>query len=347
MSSPQPSPLLLQPSRGPAVTEPLKPVSFRAADVGTALIAFALECAIAVAFARGWITEWPALVAHGIVVALIAARLFLIRGVDAGPLMLLAPAVAFLGPFGAFGCIFIGGLSRRGASDVERLEAWYQRLSLSTELDPTARLADHVLTGRALNFSLQPASPMAALVEHGTIGEKQAILGLIARRFHPDYLPTLQIALVSDEPVIRVQAAAVAAKIRGEMPARVDALLRDASDPAAPPDRIIARIDEARLCARSGLLESKDRERAERLIDGLLSRTLLRLERSALTRQSPHALTASLGALEDHLLATLRHADFRRLRRIQAWAKRGPWRWRPLTVSRLAQSRSTPSRGAS
>jgi hypothetical protein len=331
------------PSRAPRSSDTTRPVAFRSADVGSALIAFVLECAIVICVARGWLPDLAALAAHGVVVALLALRLALVRGVDAGPLLLLVPAVAFMGPFGAFGCLFIGGLSRRGVSDVERLEAWYRRLSLSTELDPTARLADHILTGRALNFSLQPASPMTDLVQNGSIGEKQAILGLVARRFHPDYLPTLQIALVSDEPVIRVQAAAVAAKIRGEMPARVEALLRDASDVTATPERIITRIEEARNCARSGLMESKDRERAERLIDGLLSRTLLRLERSAFNKHMALKGTPSLNALEDHLLATMRHADLRRLRRVQTWANRGPWRWRPLArSSRAGSGRALP-----
>jgi hypothetical protein len=315
----------------PPVGSAAKPTAYRSADVGSAAVAFVLECLIVFGFTRGWFGEIVALAAHLAVVTLIVSRLVLTRQGDTGPLLLLVPAVAFMGPFGAFGAIFIGGLSRRGVSDVERLQSWYQRLSLSTELDPTARLADHVLTGRALNFALQPASPMSDLVQRGTIGEKQAILGLIARRFHPDFLPTLQVALISDEPVIRVQAAAVAAKIRGEMPARVEELLREASDVTAAPDLIIARTEEARLCARSGLMESKDRERAERLIDGLQSRTLLRLERQTLIRQKPLVASSALAALEDQLLASLRHADLRRLRRAQAWARRGPWRFRLLS----------------
>jgi hypothetical protein len=198
-----------------------------------------------------------------------------------------------------------------------------------------------VLTGRALDFSRDLPSSIPDLIETGTIAQKQAILGVIARRFHPDYLPGLQAALVAPEPVIRVQAAAVAAKIRGDLPAYVERLLREASDVGQPPDRIVVTIAEARGCVASGLLEAKDRERIERLIDGLLARTLLRVERGGLQQITSGG--PALDAFENQLLATRRPIEFRRLRKMRLWAARGPWVWRPVQTQLKAQAKRAAS----
>jgi hypothetical protein len=62
-------------------------------------------------------------------------------------------------------------------------------------------------------------------------------------------------------------------------------------------------------------------------MDGLMARTMLRLERRGLSiaRLDPIAVEA----FADHLLESRRHEEFRRLRRTRRWAVRGPWVWRP------------------
>jgi hypothetical protein len=316
------------------------PAAYRAGISAIAGFVFLVEAAVFAGLIAGHIGPSMALLCHGAVVGmlLIAMLLAVRHGKDIGPHLLLLPAVTFTGPFGALGGVFIGRLSRRGRSDVERLEDWYERLALSTELDPTARLADHVLTGRAIDFSRGLPASIPDLIETGTIAQKQAILGVIARRFHPDYLPGLQAALVAEEPVIRVQAAAVAAKIRGDLPAYIERLLREASDVSQPPDRIVMTLAEARGCVASGLLEAKDRERIERLIDGLLARTMLRVERGGL--QQIKTGGTALDAFENQLLLTRRHMEFRRLRKMRTWAARGPWVWRPVQAQVRAQTQA-------
>lgn len=304
-------------------------VVYRASAPLAATMAFAVEVALVVAVFAGQIGLGTAALGHGLVVAALVLAMLVSgrRGRDAGPYLLLVPAVACTGPAGALGGVLIGHLSRRGHEDIARLDDWYRRLALSTELDPTARLADHVLTGRAIDVARATPPSITDLIVHGTIAEKQTILGVIARRFHPDYLPGLQTALIAEEPLIRVQAAAVAARIRGELPAYVERLLREASDASLDSDRLIALIDQAQRCVGSGLLETKDKERAERRIVGLRARTMVRLERRGAGAIRPLGHAAE--AFERYLLETGRMAEFRRVRKMRLWARRGPWQWRP------------------
>jgi hypothetical protein len=242
--------------------------------------------------------------------------------------------------FGALGGLLIGWLSRRGADDDVRLQRWYDRIALSTETSAMSRLSDHIMTGRALDTSLDPPTPFVALIVSGTLVEQQSILGLIARKFHPDYLPALQVALISDEPVIRVQAAAVAAKIRGDLGALVDRLLTDAASAEATPDAIVRATQNARMCAASGLMEDKDKLRAERLIEGLLARAVAQIDHPATRQNLRSDATLAIEAYEDHLLAARRFDAFRQTRRMRAWAKRGAWRWRRLKPRAAIHSRA-------
>jgi len=130
--------------------------------------------------------------------------------------MLGCVAVAAIGPAGALGVLVLTGLDRH-AGDRRLLTAWYERIALSVAVDPVTRFCDDVGSGRMIDLGAPPPPSYAAVMAAGTLVERQAVLGNVARRFHPDYLPVLAQALNNPEPVIRVQAAAVAAQIRPEV----------------------------------------------------------------------------------------------------------------------------------
>ncbi len=323
--------------------EPSSPSpAFRAADRPAALLALAAETGILWLILPGQLSLAMALVCHVVVLAGLCLRMAQSQraGRDTGAALLLIPAVAITGPFGALGGLLVGWLSRQGVEDQDRLQRWYGRIALSTETSPMSRLSDHIMSGRALDPRLAPPTPFAALIVTGTIAEKQSILGLIARKFHPEYLPALQVALISDEPVIRVQAAAVAAKIRGDLAGLVDRLLTEAASAETSPDALVRATHEARLCAQSGLMEDKDKVRTERLIEELLARTVAQFERASAGSLLSAEATWAINMHEDHLLAMGRLGAFRQARRKRIWAARGPWRWRRLQPGKLSQSQS-------
>jgi hypothetical protein len=259
---------------------------------------------------------------------------------DGSASLLLAFGVLVAGPFGALGGVLIGWLSRPEPSDVERLSGWYKRISNSTDLSATTRRSDRILTGRVAKLEAAMPHSFSGVLEHGNVRDKQIVLGLIARRFHADYLPALTLALVSDEPVIRVQAAAVAAKIRGDLAIRANATLAAASDPNVPIDSALTLITEAEKYVASGLMDEPDKRRAVGIIDGLLARTASRIDRApAAQRSVSSALT--IERYESRLLSEMRFSALRQLRRSRALQAKHGLRFRPL-VRRPKTKRAAP-----
>jgi hypothetical protein len=82
---------------------------------------------------------------------------------------------------------------------------------------------------------VRPAS-FAQVLRLGTLAQQQDAIAAILRYYEPELLPLLRQALGSPVPAIRVQAAAVYAKLRGSFEARAKAALAAADSPAAITD---------------------------------------------------------------------------------------------------------------
>jgi hypothetical protein len=170
----------------------------------------------------------------------------------------------------------------------------------------------------------------------GSLADRQAILGHIARHFHPAYLRTLKIALASQEPLIRVQAAAVAAHIA---PKVRDHFLRCAAEAGlepADPLRALSLLGDLETLIESGLLDETDRLNAQGLAERLGGTVVAGLDRGPLwlPYATDVALAAELDAhLERLLMARRRFADLRAHRTAQRLRLRHPrTRLRRLTV---------------
>lgn len=168
------------------------------------------------------------------------------------------------GPAGALMLTVALLLWRRQRTRPELLAAWYDRIALAGDIDGVTRLADTVAMGRAILTSKQPPRPFADVMRTGSLADRQAALGLIARRFSPDYAPALQAALVTGEPMVRVQAAAVATRVRAGLKSEVRAAIKDAqgfsrADGAA----CIGHIHRLRGLLSTGMIEDDDRAAAE------------------------------------------------------------------------------------
>ncbi|PPD31183.1 MAG: hypothetical protein CTY20_00050 [Hyphomicrobium sp.] len=193
---------------------------------------------------------------------------------DMVPGAMVVAATTVAGPIGALFALAIPTFLARPMTPSPLLDAWYQRIAQSGEIDPETRLCDNVSSGRTMDLAAPPPQSFVEVMSHGGLADKQSALGLIARRFHPDYLPALAVALKSPEPVVRVQAAAVAARVRNGLKSRVRALL-DEVDAAVVSPQVAACRPELAKAVASGLLDASDRVRAEaalaRFADGLAS----------------------------------------------------------------------------
>lgn len=236
--------------------------------------------------------------------------------------LLMAIAVCATGPIGAVAALVTLALSRSRPEDHLLLQAWYERIALAVDTDEITQLYDRVATGRTADLSSVSAQSFSAIIQTGSLSARQSALGVIARSFHPDYLPALMLALKSEEPVIRVQAAAVATRVRVDLRRLVDRYASgDYEGPPGSPASLGA-ASQLRACIASGLLDEGDRIRA-----GILAgRLAAPPARSAVALQAAPVLDRL--ANDAMMLREHRFSEFRVARRIARIASAGPFRIR-------------------
>lgn len=203
-------------------------------------------------------------------------------GGDAAAASLMLIATAAAGPVGTLGSLAAIAVARRQANgdDPALLRDWYERISHSTSVDPVTRLCEQVAAGRALSLSEEPSASFWDMLESSRIEHQQTVLGLVARRFDPKFLPVLGRALTSPIGIIRVQAAAVAARVRHQVEERARQLIGEAAAGGFGSDRIVPLAAELDLYARSSLCDQLVRRKATALVDDLLRRHRPALERA-------------------------------------------------------------------
>lgn len=315
-------------------------------DAVIALVVGCLEAAaLFFALRSPW---WGLLIALAIHVSALAALAFWLwraigdgRDVSFAYLSLLATAAA--GPLGALGAAVLALTTRKKSAPDRLLTDWYERIAHSVAVEPSIRLSDNVLAGRTADLAAPPTSSFLAVMTEGPIAERQTVLGLIARRFHPDYLPVLKSALKSPEPVIRVQAAAVAAHIRPMLAQHLKTAIGDLARAEADPNLSLAVLDRLGLLVGSGLLDESDRLRAEAIAGRLDDVVLAAIRRSGhlpIEHGAPETdddAKRRLRTLERLLIDHGRFADLRRLRSAgRVVARHRGARVRPVSNPRVA-----------
>jgi hypothetical protein len=243
---------------------------------GAGIVAIAIGIAETIVLAMIYMpggTLTPLMLVHAASVALLLlwCAVTLRRGRDAAiPALALVCSLAG-GPIGIVLSGALGLLSRGPRGQEPRLLAdWYARIANSISTDPVAQLCEHVAVGRAADLGDEPPVSYVDAMREGAIAERQTILGIIARSFHPDYLPVLRAALDNPEPVIRVQAAAVAARIRSGLKQTVDRLLEACRNPPLDVGERLALASTLELCTRSGLVDAITARSAGAAIDSVL-----------------------------------------------------------------------------
>ena len=299
---------------------------FLARETIAAAVAAAAEAvAVLLAFSTA-IPMVVSLAVHGATVCIIAVILFRQRPPDDDPtiaeLMFLVIAVA--GPAGALASLAALGLVDHAGAGPVVLDAWYKQLAKASTADASTELTDRVVAGRVLRTDAPAPENFEDVIASGTLAERQAALGLIARHFHTDYAPALQAALRSAEPVVRVQAAAVVARVRVALKLRVKELLAVGDDRS--PQRDMAAAAELTSLAGCGFVDRADAEKCLAAAGEILRTSL---------QTSQDVLMAAAGATPDtailaerYLMTSGRHNAFRLSRRVHALVLGGKYRVR-------------------
>jgi len=112
-------------------------------------------------------------------------------------------------------------------------------------------------------------------ISAGTIEQKQALLGLIARRFSPAFAPALHQALADPVPAVRVQAAAAVAAIEGRFAERTFELQARSGRSGATADDHLALARHLIEFSEAGIAEpqrvDEARNAALKELDAVLS----------------------------------------------------------------------------
>ena len=220
--------------------------------------------------------NWPVyLLLHAVIVAVMLAWIDK-RGKDkreVGSLLLVTFLFAAIGPIGAIASIALLPRSTWQPEQPELLANWYERIANAVETDEVTRLCELVATGRTSDLGGNAPGSFTAIMDRGTIDDRQAALGVIARNFHTDYLTALLLALKNEEPVIRVQAAAVATKVRGDLRTLIDRIATTTAALSAGTPAALSTAAQLDAAVASDLLDEGDRIRARVLADRLKVQT--------------------------------------------------------------------------
>lgn len=296
--------------------------------VGVAVTTLVIEALIALAAVRGNVAIGWLLVGHlAVIVALVAwLQRHIAAGQEASAPLLLVIMTLSAGVVGALGAVLALPFLGRDRTVSPLLDAWYERISMSTSVDAEAKLAEGILTGRTLEVDAPPPPRLQGIIQRGSLVERQKALGLIARRFDPAYGSALQAALKSPEPVVRVQAAAVAARVRGTLKTDVRALLDRLAEIETNPDAAAEAAARLEGSARSGLLDEGDRVRAEAAVARLRSAIAASAGTAPGAPPAVVRLPRSLAGareIERALIAAGSFAELRVARRVDALTRRG------------------------
>lgn len=215
------------------------------------------------------------------------------------------------GPAGALATLaalpFAGNIA--STRDVRR--DWYERLARAGRPSHVTQLYERIISGRTQRLDMQPPRDFLKVIAQGTLDERQRALGLVARHFHPDYTPVLDAALRSSEPVVRVQAAAVVARVREDLKAKIEQWRVSSPRTLRQTLHDASELHALSTCSLlSSQLQARCAENLRALLDDVLARG------RDVTRFARAVDKDALDAMERYLIGEGRFKELRVLRRV-------------------------------
>ncbi|MCQ0971428.1 hypothetical protein MLD63_13460 [Paracoccus sp. TK19116] len=131
--------------------------------------------------------------------------------------------LVLIGPLGGAALMLIGSASVGARADVTHERQSYSVTRLSR--DPAELLYDQIRQGRRHKLHHGTVESFMKTFDGAPLSQQQEAIAAISREYHPDLRPALAAALASPVPALRVQAAAVYAKLRGSYGDRAKAML--------------------------------------------------------------------------------------------------------------------------
>lgn len=172
-----------------------------------------------------------------------------------GPLTWVMTAIlALFGPFGGPALMLIAPW------EAKSLSASDQKVQTDAALrraDSAEGLADSIVQRRRHPLPTTGMPGFVQVFRTGTLRQQQGAIAAISRQYHPAMRPALATALASPVPALRVQAAAVHAKLRGKFEAQAKAILADPASVDAATIQAVANSGfvDAQTCEQLAALD--------------------------------------------------------------------------------------------
>ena len=290
--------------------------SFSSREVFAAVFAVVGEVLVVLLSLAATVPMAVVVAVHVIISAIAAVILFWNRQaredltIDAAMCLIIAVS----GPAGAVASLAMLIFAGHAGAGPEVLQSWYARLANASGNDRATAMHDRVMAGRVVRFDDRTPHDFSEIIATGTLTERQAALGLMARRFHTDFAPALALALRSPEPVVRVQAAAVVARVRGDLKVRTKTLLASANGDGAVQSASLAEAAELLRLADCAFVDRADGARCRRGADNILAKALS--TGRGVTIEAAHGNSETALVVERFLVGAGRFKDFRVSRRV-------------------------------
>lgn len=198
------------------------------------------------------------------------------------------------GPLAAFAFSGLGiWLRFRGDRDeFGRLNSNFTQLARQRSDDAVTLLHSQLRDGRARQTRSAALEHFPTVMNSGTLPAKQAVLGLIGRKYHPDYFPVLRLALSSSDMSVRVQAAAVFTRLRATFRLRLSSVLSEVRAGGELGRGVVDdRIADLKDCISSGFLDVSELRTAREYLAKLCAS---RLRQADITLSSERELLGIL-----------------------------------------------------
>lgn len=133
-------------------------------------------------------------------------------------------SVLAMGPVGALGMlVIVASQAFNRKSSEASLAKWHEKLAKPVKFDLAERLAEAIGEDRMIEpGAIRPVS-FQDVSRFGSVSQRQTALGIVSQRFDPSFSSILKQELVSEEPAVRVSAAAVFTKLRDKNRLRMGA----------------------------------------------------------------------------------------------------------------------------
>jgi len=234
--------------------------------IALGLAAHTLEASLAVAWFLSLGEAHELLLLHVLLCLAYLAASLALTGTDEPVVWDRAALLFLLGPLAAIGTV--AALAPGGAATApDVLDRGREGGDGTSELSIAEALYNEVKAGRRARREPSACASLEAALASGDLARQQRAIALISRCYEPEMLAGLEAARASPTPAVRVQAAAVFAKLRERAAAEAKALLATAEEAGGtlPARAVPLFVERCRSVVRSGFLAEDVAKRLQAL----------------------------------------------------------------------------------